>query len=211
MLPNVNTELKTDPNLSKGNGNDGLQMNWGVLQEISDLLKSVENRKDGNRKILAMEKKVQVDEIINILATEMIHFSDKKSPVGEDNNTLGEAANTIEELKQLSSLITSDLEERETLMIGELLKSLESRRPKLDIYLRRSVVQNNTKEKYQSVVSCDEEISNRNSSEDSTKNLPVTVAPETQSKLNHINDYKGKQGKGKGKNKKGKKSKGRKK
>lgn len=96
-------------------------------------------------------------------------------------------------------------------MIGELLKSLESRRPKLDIYLRRSVVQNNTKEKYQSVVSCDEEISNRNSSEDSTENLPVTVAPETQSKPDQVNDYEGKQGKGKGKNKKGKKSKGRKK
>ncbi|XP_022874965.1 uncharacterized protein LOC111393590 [Olea europaea var. sylvestris] len=207
MLPNLNTELEMDRNLSTGNGNDGLQMNWGVLREIYDILKSGENRKDGNLKILAMEKKVQVD----ILATQMIHFSDKKSLAGEDNNMLGEAVNAIEELKQLSSLITSDLEERETLMIGELLKSLESRRPKLDIYLRRSVVQTDTKEKYQSVVSCDEEISNRNSSEDSTENLPVTVAPETQSKPDQVNDYEGKQGKGKGKNKKGKKSKGRKK
>ncbi|XP_022856049.1 uncharacterized protein LOC111377217 [Olea europaea var. sylvestris] len=175
MLPNLNAELEMDRNLSTGNGNDGLQMNWGVLREISDILKSGENRKDGNLKILAMEKKVQVD----ILATQMINFSNKKSLAGEDNNMLGEAVSAIEELKQLSSLITSDLEERETLMIGELLKSLESRRPKLDIYLRWSVVQNDTKEKYQSVVSCDEEISNRNSSEDSTENLPVTVAPET--------------------------------
>ncbi|CAA3025285.1 Cysteine-rich receptor-like protein kinase 29 [Olea europaea subsp. europaea] len=180
MLPKVNTKLKTDWNLSKGNGNDGLQMNWGVLREISDILKFVENRKDGNRKILAMEKKVQVDEIINILATEMIHFSDKKSPAGEDNNTLGKAAITIEELKQLSSLITSDLEEKETLKIGELLKSLESRRPKLGIYLKMSVVQNDTKEENQSVVFCGEEISNSNSAEDSTENLPATVASEIQ-------------------------------
>ncbi|CAI9770914.1 unnamed protein product [Fraxinus pennsylvanica] len=209
MSPILNTESKTDRNLSTGNGKDGLQMNWGVLREISDILKSVENRKDGNLKILAMEKKVQVEEIINILTTEMIHISDEKSPAGEDNNTLGEAINAIEELKQISSLITSDLEERETLKIEELLKSLESRRPRLNIYLSRFIVQNDKKEKNQSVVSCDGEISNSNSTEDSMKNLPITVAPDTQSKPDQVSE--GKQGKGKGKNKKGKKSKGRKK
>ncbi|CAI9770919.1 unnamed protein product [Fraxinus pennsylvanica] len=186
MSPILNMESKTDRNLSTGNGKDGLQMNWGVLREISDILNSVENREDGTLKILAMEKKVQVEEIINILATEMIHISDEKSPAGEDNNTLGEAINAIEELKQISSLITSDLEEKETLKIEELLKSLESRRPKLDRYLSRFVVQNDTKEKNPSVVCCDGEISNSNSTEDGMENLPITVAPETQSKPDQL-------------------------
>ncbi|KAL2487580.1 uncharacterized protein Fot_40872 [Forsythia ovata] len=208
VAPILSVELKTDPNLSSENDNDGLQMNWGALREISDMLKSVENKKDGKLKLLSWERKAEVVESINLLAAECTHFLEKNSHACEYKNMPEETTMTIEELKQLSSLIeSSDLDEKDTMKIGELVKSLVSRRPKLDVFLSQFFLQNNTNERNESIVSCDKGISKSNSAEDNEEDLPVdTVAADTQSKPNQATECN--RGKGKGKNKKSGKGRG---
>ncbi|KAL2487579.1 uncharacterized protein Fot_40871 [Forsythia ovata] len=161
---------KSDQNLSSENDNVNLEKKWGVLQEISDMLKSVENGKDGNSKFITPRKKAKVVEILNFLVAESTQFSEKKSPTAEDENVLFEAANTIEELKQLSSLL--DLSDLDTRKIGEILKSLESRRPRLDFFFSRFVMQDDTNE---SIDSCDAD-------------LPRPVASGTQSEPNLVTE-----------------------
>ncbi|KAL2459868.1 uncharacterized protein Fot_54612 [Forsythia ovata] len=170
MAPPLKMASKSDQNLSSENENVNLEMKWGVLQEISDMLKSVENGKGVNSKFITPRKKAEVVEILNILVAESTQFSEKKSPTAEDENVLFEAANTIEELKQLSSLL--DLSDLDTRKIGEILKSLESRRPRLDFFFSRFVMQDDTNE---SIDSCDAD-------------LPRPVASGTQSEPNLVTE-----------------------
>ncbi|KAL2559466.1 uncharacterized protein Fot_04205 [Forsythia ovata] len=175
---------KSNHNLSSQNGNVNLKINWGVLQEISFMLKSVVNSKD-----FVPKKKAEVVENMRFLVAEIIHFSEKKSPADEYESMLGEATNTIGELEQLSSLLEkSDLEGKDSLKIGDLLKSLESRRPKLDFFFSRFVAQNDADESNKSSVSCDMEFSNSNGTNDDKKDLPVAVASGTQSMPNQASE-----------------------
>ncbi|KAL2559236.1 TPR and ankyrin repeat-containing protein 1 [Forsythia ovata] len=77
---------------------------------------------------------------------------------------------------------------KDSLKIGDLLKSLESRRPKLDFFFSRFVVQNDADESNESNVSCDMEFSNSNGTNDDKKDLPVAVASGTQSMPNQASE-----------------------
>lgn len=76
------------------------------------------------------------------------------------------------------------MEEKETLKTRELLISLESRRHKLDLFFSRFVMRDGTNERNESIISYDMEVSNDNSNEDNTKDLPSSVSSGTESKPN---------------------------
>lgn len=94
----------------------------------------------------------------------------------------------------LLNKISSGLEEKETLKTRELLISLESRRNKLDLFFSRFVMRDGTNERNESIISYDMEVSNDNSNEDNTKDLPSSVSSGTESKPNQAWEWNGKGG-----------------
>ncbi|KAL8105742.1 hypothetical protein AgCh_029511 [Apium graveolens] len=115
-----------------------LKMNWGVFGNMVDALK-----KSGSRKVESFinfmssvaELKVGVDNNIAFLTAAISHISGNPCD-GDDGSAFSEANTMLDELKQLSSAFDSRDKKRHNFKsIGELLKSLQSRRQKLKTIL----------------------------------------------------------------------------
>ncbi|XP_073028907.1 uncharacterized protein [Primulina eburnea] len=134
---------KTDSNSSSENTKVDLQMTWGFLADISDMLLSRRSENSGNMENVALKKKVQ--EHTNILAAAVFQLTEQKSPSSVTDESMRESTDTIEELNLLSSMLdTSNLDGQDISVMGELLKSLESRRPRLEDLLSTVLDTNST-------------------------------------------------------------------
>lgn len=92
------------------------------------------SKDNGNLKTIAPKKKVEVQDHMNFLAAALLQLTEQKSPFSITDENMCEAQNTIEELKQLTSLLdTSNFDGHDNLSeMEELLKSLDLRRPRLE-------------------------------------------------------------------------------
>ncbi|KAI3778697.1 hypothetical protein L2E82_08080 [Cichorium intybus] len=201
--------------------NEGVQMNWKVLEEISESL----NQKKGESLCLSSDAiKKELDKNMQTLATVL---ADEKSCGGED--TMGKLIRAFGELKQLSSAFdTSEHKEKHSVFTSDAMKSLQvvveslqGSRPLIDDFLKKNVKTQDVKvvQKEVSESSSTSEVhqeednfhdaGNENSNVDDS---PVEVVKEKQSNGGNNQDPKGKKGKGNnmGRNK-SKKNKGKKK
>ncbi|XP_073025717.1 uncharacterized protein [Primulina eburnea] len=111
-----------------------LQMKWGFLKDISDMLQSHRSENERDLKVIGLQNKVQ--EHMNFFAAAVSQLTKQESPSRVTDENMCEVKDTIEELKKLSSsLTTCDLVGQDLSEMGELLKSLESRRPRLEDFL----------------------------------------------------------------------------
>ncbi|XP_073158784.1 uncharacterized protein [Henckelia pumila] len=124
----------TDANSASENEKVELQLRWGFLGDVLDMLLFHRSKENGNLKTVAPEKKLEVQEHMNFLAAALLQLTEHESRLSMTDENMCEAQNTIEELKQLSSLLDkSNLDGDEDLSeIEELVKSLELRRPRLE-------------------------------------------------------------------------------
>ncbi|KZV50281.1 hypothetical protein F511_38996 [Dorcoceras hygrometricum] len=122
---------KTDSNSSSENEMLDLQTRWGFLRDISHMLLSPRSEKNVNTVPMALKKKVQ--EHMNFIEGALFQLTEQKSPSSVKDENMHEATDTIEELNLLSSLLDkSNLDGQDMSKMDELLKSLESRRPRLE-------------------------------------------------------------------------------
>ncbi|CAL5354450.1 unnamed protein product [Camellia sinensis] len=148
--PPSNLAAMADLKMNSQNINEGdVQMYFGLFVQISDALMSVDNAGDGNvTKFVssASKLKVEVENGINFVSAALFKAFEKKTWGDEDGNLLVEANCMLDELKQLSSAL--DMSERELeeniSTIVQLLKRLHLRRPRLETFLNRLFVLNNT-------------------------------------------------------------------
>ncbi|CAL5430271.1 unnamed protein product [Camellia sinensis] len=148
--PPSNLAAMADHKMNSQNINEGdVQMYFGLFVQISDALMSVDNAGDGNvTKFVssASKLKVEVENGINFVSAALFKAFEKKTWGDEDGNLLVEANCMLDELKQLSSAL--DMSERELeeniSTIVQLLKRLHLRRPRLETFLNRLFVLNNT-------------------------------------------------------------------
>ncbi|XP_073132837.1 uncharacterized protein [Henckelia pumila] len=161
---------KTDTNSSSENTKFDLQMRWGFLRDITDTLLSRRSESNGNSESIALKKKAQ--EHMNFLAAALFQLTEQKSPSSVKDENMCEATDTIEELNLLSSLLDkSNLDGREMSEMGELLKRLESRRPRLEDLLSTVL---DTKSSVVSSELIDEKISHSNLEDsDTSENFAV--------------------------------------
>ncbi|KAI3470132.1 hypothetical protein Pfo_026795 [Paulownia fortunei] len=197
----MQSTLRTDTNLSSENGKGDLQINWGLIREMSDAFESLRNRNDGKLKGLVLRKKVEVEEHMNLLTAALAQLSELRSHSGEDKNVLCEATSMIEELNQLSSLLdTSDFDFKALSEIGELLKSLEARRPQLDRLFSLFTMQNDPNRSVVSGAIDDNKISYSSCGTEDRKTEDLAAA------VNNLSNQAAECSQGKGKSKKNKKS-----
>ncbi|CAA0833261.1 P-loop containing nucleoside triphosphate hydrolases superfamily protein [Striga hermonthica] len=131
--PNEESDIKSSSeNEIKGK----VEINWGLIREMSEALESLE-KTSGDRKLesLVLEKKVEIEEHMNLLISTM---SESRSDSGEEGeNELHLATDVFEELNTIcSSLDTTSigLDHKTISSVGQHLKSLEMRIPKSSSY-----------------------------------------------------------------------------
>ncbi|XP_060187254.1 uncharacterized protein LOC132616693 isoform X2 [Lycium barbarum] len=113
------------------------QMNWAVFQEISNVLKSIGNDGCGTSALdLTVNLKEEMNANMNFLTGAINLCSGKKLYAGED--MMEEACNMLQELLQLNSLMNKSTLEQES--IEQLLKSILSKKPKLEAFLNQLIV-----------------------------------------------------------------------
>ncbi|KAL0349347.1 UNVERIFIED_CONTAM: hypothetical protein Sangu_1162500 [Sesamum angustifolium] len=174
---------KTDSNLSSEKGKCNVLINWGLIRELFD---AIDDRNHENLKSFFLRK--------------------KRSNSGEDKTTLCEATSIINELNRLSSLlVTSEFDDKALSEIGELLNSLEARRPQLDTLLIPSPTQNDPNRCLVSGTMDENTISHSNDSTEVREREDVNVA--VNNPKNQASESR--QGKGKSKKKNKKSNKGR--
>ncbi|KAL0377148.1 UNVERIFIED_CONTAM: TPR and ankyrin repeat-containing protein 1 [Sesamum calycinum] len=193
---------KTDSNLSSEKGKCNVLINWGLIRELFDAI----DRNHENLKSFFLRKKVEVEEHINFLTVEMVRLTEQRSNSGEDKTILCEATSIINELNRLSSLlVTSEFDDKALSEIGELLNSLEARRPQLDTLLIPSPTQNDPNGCLVSGTMDENTISHSNDSTEVREREDVNVA--VNNPKNQASESR--QGKGKSKKKNKKSNKGR--
>ncbi|OIT32628.1 putative helicase magatama 3 [Nicotiana attenuata] len=132
-----------------------LQMNWALFHEISDFLKLISSEDDGtfaNISVVAQKLKEEINAHIKFLTAAITLPAVKKPYAGED--MIKELHLMLQELKQLHSLLeTSD---SEVASAERLLKSLLSRKPKLEILLSQCIVPNDNNESVTVEEDCEE-------------------------------------------------------
>ncbi|KZV14915.1 hypothetical protein F511_40287 [Dorcoceras hygrometricum] len=122
---------KTDSNSSSENEMLDPQTRWGFLRDMSHMLLSRRSENNVNMEPMALKKKVQ--EYMNFIEAALFQLTEQKSPSSVKDENMHEATDTIEELNLLSSLLDkSNLDGQDLSKMDELLKSLESRRPRLE-------------------------------------------------------------------------------
>ncbi|KAH6833401.1 hypothetical protein C2S53_011803 [Perilla frutescens var. hirtella] len=144
ILQSSEMATKTALNSSSEIGNGNLQINWALIKEISDAFRSFRNMNDENLKSLLLRKKVEVEEHINSITSDMAWLTVQRSLSGEDKDSPSDASRLIEDLNKLLSLFrTSEYDSKTMTEIGKLLKSFEARRPQLDATLLSPLVGQN--------------------------------------------------------------------
>ncbi|XP_042028915.1 uncharacterized protein LOC121775899 [Salvia splendens] len=118
---------------SSGNGYGNLLINWDLIGEIPKALETCANRNDENLKSLFLGKKVELEGHISLITRAIEWLSEQSSHSGEDKDFPLDACRLIEDLYSLLSLFRkSEFDSKAMTEIGELLKSMEARRPQLD-------------------------------------------------------------------------------
>ncbi|KAM3216603.1 putative protein isoform X1 [Capsicum annuum] len=168
------------------------QMNWDLFQEISDFLKLIGSENDRTTSSIAQKMKEEINMNIKFLTAAITMPAVKKPDAGED--MIEEVGSMLQELQQLHSLL--DMSSLEVATAEQLLKSLLSRRPKLEGLLNRCTVPTPEKD------SCEEK-GNTVCGEDE-KAEPPSVTMNSESS-NHQDTERKKPEKVKGKSKKSKK------
>ncbi|WOH13225.1 hypothetical protein DCAR_0832734 [Daucus carota subsp. sativus] len=119
-----------------------LKMNWGVFDDMIDALKTKGSRKAEsfiNFMSKAAKSKVEIDSNIEFLTAVITQFSENPDDCN-NGSAFSEANKMLDELRQLSSAFnTRDKKHHHNFQtLGELLNSLQSKRPKLEIFLDQS-------------------------------------------------------------------------
>ncbi|KAK4344087.1 hypothetical protein RND71_037181 [Anisodus tanguticus] len=107
------------------------QMNWDLFLEISDFLKLIVCENDGTTSTVAQKMKEEIKMHIKFLTAAM------EKP-DADENMIEEVRSMLQELQQLNSLL--DTSKSEVANAEQLLKSLLSRKPKLEALLNQCIV-----------------------------------------------------------------------
>ncbi|KAI3778695.1 hypothetical protein L2E82_08078 [Cichorium intybus] len=135
-----NTVTDANQNVKSSDAcNEGLQMNWKVLEEISE---SLNQKKGESLRLSSVAIKKELDKCINTLATVL---EDGKSCGGED--TMGKVIRAFGELKVLSSTFdTSEHKEKHSVFTSDAMKSLQviveslqGSKPLIDDFLKKYV------------------------------------------------------------------------
>lgn len=174
------------------------QVNWDLFQEVSDFLKLNGSKNDGTTSTVAKKMKEEIHMHINLLTAAVNLPTLKKRDAAKD--MVEEMHNMLQELQQLYSFL--DTSNSEVAIAEQLLKSLMSRKPKLEAVLNQCIVRTTEKD------SC-EEIGNTVCVEDEKIESPPSIAADSESS-NKVTERKQRE-KGKTKSKKSRKGKGRRK
>ncbi|XP_075105039.1 uncharacterized protein LOC107773872, partial [Nicotiana tabacum] len=191
------TEVITDPcaNVSSHCGNQPMQMNWALFQEISDVLKSSGGDDSGTSADFSTRNlKEEMNANVNFLTAAINLSSRENLCAGEE--LMEEARNMLQELIQLHTLMNTSPLDRGSIEI--FLESLLSKKPKLEAFLNQFIVPEDSSRSVALENQC-EEMLYVASNEVATTDLPFTSTSETR-----VSDQGAgrKQGKGKGKFKK---------
>ncbi|XP_057781571.1 uncharacterized protein LOC130999895 [Salvia miltiorrhiza] len=125
---------KTASSSSSVNGSGKLLVNWDFIGEISEALESYTNRNDENLKSLFLGKKVDLEGHISLITGTIECLIEQRSDSGEENELPFDASSLVNDLRTLMSLLhTSEYDSKALAEIGELLKSMEARRPELEV------------------------------------------------------------------------------
>ncbi|KAL1535322.1 hypothetical protein AAHA92_28117 [Salvia divinorum] len=211
---------------SSGNGFGSLLINWDLIGDIPKALESCTNRNDENVKPLFMRKKVELEGHISLITHAIEWLSEKSSHSGEDKDFPLDASRLIEDLYSLLSLLRrSEFDSKAMTETGELLKSIEARRPQLEALTSLllgsddSVVVDSMekdddkncdsdaediKTEDSAAVEVESDPSNKRKGKKKQTNKPKGNSAAEEVKPNHSNKGKG-ESKNKGKSKKGKK------
>ncbi|KAL3635026.1 hypothetical protein CASFOL_022080 [Castilleja foliolosa] len=126
--------------LSSENGKGNMQMKWELIREMLEALESYKRKKNGNLKSLVLKKKVEVEEHVSFLISQL-HERRRSYSGEEDKYRLYEEC-LIEELNHIRSLLASrDVNFKGLSKIGELLNGLVARRPQFDALLNKLTAQ----------------------------------------------------------------------
>ncbi|XP_047266599.1 uncharacterized protein LOC107869201 isoform X2 [Capsicum annuum] len=126
--------------LSSVNHMSDQRMNWAVFQEISDVLKTCGVDDSATSASVSTVNLKEVNANVNYLTAAISLSSEKKFYVAED--MMEETRNMLQELIQLHSLMNTSILEKAS--IEQLLKSLLSKKPKLEAFLNQLVVPTGT-------------------------------------------------------------------
>ncbi|XP_069151554.1 uncharacterized protein [Solanum lycopersicum] len=117
-----------------------VQLNWAVFQEISNVLKSSASADSGtSASVSTVNLKEEMNANVSFLTAAINLCSEKKLYVAED--MMQETRNMLQELIQLLSLMNTSTLEKER--IEQLLKSLLSKKTKLEVFLNHFIVPKN--------------------------------------------------------------------
>lgn len=192
----------------------GLKMNWGVFGDMIDALKMSGSRKVEsyiNFMSRCSKFKVEIDSNIEFLTAAITQFS--MNPC-DDGSAFSEANRMLDELKRLSSAFdTRDKKHPHNFQsIGELLKSLQSKRQKLEKLLDQPLLSKNVADSG-TIIKSHEDVELKNAEEASNpekgkgNSSSNAVASGTQN-VGTNQDTGGRKGKGNSKKPKKKKGKG---
>ncbi|KAK6774713.1 hypothetical protein RDI58_029952 [Solanum bulbocastanum] len=169
------------------------QVNWALFHEVSDFLKHIASENDGTTSTFAQKMKEEINMHIKFLTAAITLPELKKPDAGEDMTE--EVQTLLQELQQLHSFLdTSNLEVAKA---EQLLKSLLSRKPKIEALLNQCIVPITTEMEKGNIVCV----------EDEKVELPSVAATDSESS-NKATERKQPQPKGKDKSNKSKKGKG---
>ncbi|MCD7459032.1 hypothetical protein HAX54_039847 [Datura stramonium] len=172
------------------------QVNWDLFLKISDFLKLIGSENDGSTSTVALKMKEEINMHIKTFTAAITLSAVKKPCAGED--MFEEVHSMLQELQQLLSLL--DTSNSEAANVEQLLKSLLSKKPKLEALLSQCVVP--TPEK-----GCEEKSSTMCGEVEKSESRSVAASSESSNKVTERKQPE----KGKGKSKKSKKGKGKKK
>ncbi|KAH0704227.1 hypothetical protein KY285_018505 [Solanum tuberosum] len=114
-----------------------VQLNWAVFQEVSDVLKSSGSDDSAtSASVSTVNLKEEMNDNVSFLTAAINLCSEKKLYVAED--MMEETRNLLQELIQLHSLMNTSTLEKES--IEQLLKSLLSKKTKLEVFLNHFIV-----------------------------------------------------------------------
>ncbi|XP_055800621.1 uncharacterized protein LOC129870064 isoform X2 [Solanum dulcamara] len=174
------------------------QVNWDLFREVSDFLKLIGSENDGTTSTVAQKMKEEIKMHIKFMTAVITLPAVKKPDAGED--LVEEVHSMLEELQQLHSFLDTS---SEVANAEQLLKSLLSRKPKLEALLNQCIVPTTEKdsceEKRNTLCVEDEEIESPCVADDSESSNKVTESK--QPDKGKAKSKKSKRGKGKGKKK----------